>query len=822
MKIRSFQNYKKLYRTLHPKLYESIAVIKRKGKAVDCITLYRDTMEEETDCMSPNLMDMFFHAYNNNPINVVLVEGSPGIGKTTLCNEIAFRLAKGELLTSSKLLFFLFLQDPDVQKISTIQKFAEYFTQSTNETRFLRDYLENKGDVTIILDGYNELSSELRNSSFFTELIQGHLLPNARIVVTSRPTASDCLHSTVDQVVEILGFNKTSRDQYIAESLKDCPSTIVKLHKHLQQYPNIDALCYLPSVALIVTSLCLYQPDNLPSTASKLYEKFIVMTLCKSKKLTLEEKVINNMEEFPQPVFKVLQKLAEVAFTNILADKSLLTAGELPDMCKDDPTCYGLLESYNSKSFSFLHFVLQEYLAAYHITTLDSKAVNQLLKDLFFSGRFKSCSDNSIRLCNVWVLYFGITGRKNPSASDQLKMIHGYPNPVIFLNPELFSVLQSSNFATEDSPACTIPHDASMQLETVQSLMLNKNTLIANMQLKPVLQESFSSNRFLQQEIDDLRKVFYLFRCFQEAEDDIHCEALFKSFDDGIIRLKDYSPLIPYQVESLGLFLAHRKWATLVLSNCQFGDRDMILLHRYLCSDIKEEQEIAAIDLMDNNLTALSLPFISDIIMNCRTRAVKLGCNNLNNLKDITSAVVTYKLKVLNLWGCGLTAREASALSDMMISLKQLIVSNNNLSDDGAKLLSDGLAKTNTLQELYINDNNISQQGIVAIAHALMENTSLEILNMTNNSIGLEGAIAISEALIKNRTLTELSLYGENTLKEEAAKLLLEKLCSDKSTIDLLGFPKRLASDNCIMSCIENVNEVRKRYNVQDLKFKFH
>ena len=53
----------------------------------------------------------------------------------------------------------------------------------------------------------------------------------------------------------------------------------------------------------------------------------------------------------------------------------MFTIEELPDLCKDDPTCYGLLQSTEcysaeevgtpTQSFNFLHLGIQEYFAAW-------------------------------------------------------------------------------------------------------------------------------------------------------------------------------------------------------------------------------------------------------------------------------------------------------------------------------------------------------------------------------------------------------------------------------------------------------------------------
>ena len=49
------------------------------------------------------------------------------------------------------------------------------------------NYLQyNNGvGVTLIIDGFDELSTELRQISFFRKVIEGEFLYNARVVVTS-------------------------------------------------------------------------------------------------------------------------------------------------------------------------------------------------------------------------------------------------------------------------------------------------------------------------------------------------------------------------------------------------------------------------------------------------------------------------------------------------------------------------------------------------------------------------------------------------------------------------------------------------------------
>ena len=116
--------------------------------------------------------------------------------------------------------------------------------------------------------------------------------------------------------------------------------------------------------------------------------------------------------------------------------------------------------------------------------------------------------------------------------------------------------------------------------------------------------------------LKDRSNVLYLFQCFQEAQDIALCEVLSKSFDSGVIDISEHR-LLPYQVVSLGYFLSksdHKKLKELNLSKCYIGDHSMSILHKYLCSDKANTQEIIEVNLSENDLTGASSPLIADII----------------------------------------------------------------------------------------------------------------------------------------------------------------------------------------------------------------
>ena len=843
IKRASFKKYKRR----HSVLYQTQVLVKGEETTVP-ITLY-EVAPAGSDSKSPMSQKLSYiekilhHPFDNNPKRVVLIEGIPGIGKTTLCLDIVNSWTQSELISCEVLLLIL-LRDPNVQKISTVQEFSEYFMQSASEANLLNDYLENKGSVTIILDGFDEMNSELRNFSFFSKLIKGDYLPKAKIVVTSRPSASAWLHDVVDQRVEILGFYRSSREKYITESLKKFPLWLEKLQKHLQQYPNIDAMCYTPSVISIIVFIILHQPEELPPTITKMYHIFIVYKICdylKAQNMIPKDKTISEMQQFPPVVQETLQQLQQFAFRHLVEDKYVFTSKEVP---KDS---FGLLESVehhsNAKSYNFIHFSVQEFLAACYVANLPTVEKDQVpAKESFIK---KANSSEDIHFYNMWIFYCGFTSENFRCAPLQCKQYYStdlfqssmpfQPNSDCFhqffqmpSDPQLLTLtiprlLSHSGLHVDILQDCNVPVLPWKLWYFIRSNHKEPVTICTTPEI-PVMNsiESSEGCTFPQEFFNDTVKILHMFQCFKEAQNDMVCEVLSKKIHGNAINLKDHKLIVPCQVESLGLFLTNTNCTELILFNCQIGDYGINILQRYLCRDAKKNHHIATIDFMQNGLTEASLPLIGDIIVHVQPHTLQLGCNNFACVKDITNAVITFTVRVLNLFGCNITSQEATAISDMTAVLEELNVSNNNLSDDGAKVLSEGLTKTKSLRVLYINNNNIDSQGIVSIAYALSLNTSLAVLNMTNNIIRQDGAAAIAEAIMKNKTLEELLLWGSRTLNEESAILLLEKLYNGNSSITKLGFPKKLASNNCIKNYIESINIKRRSCGQQDVKFELY
>ena len=434
MRLKKYKEEKDPWPPIKTKSYVTLAIVHQKElqtRQETTATIYLrtkgDIHEIPHTIGTEKLTDItqIFDPVSGRVPGSILIEGHAGIGKTTFVKEMCIEWAEGKLLTSNKLVLLLLLRDPNVQKITNEHKLIKHFTKHLNG-ELHKELVKSHGTgVTLIIDGFDELSTALRQESFIRELIEKRCLSEAKIVVTSRPSASACLHDVVDRRLEILGFEQSSRNQYVNEALQDSPYKLKKLQRHFQQYPNIDAICYIPLIMSIIVFLCMCQPDDLPPTATKMYASFILHTICHYLKRAgkiPEDKAINKLEQLPPEVYIALQDLEKTAFDGLFNDKIVFTVKELPVFCWHDPTCYGLLQSTEcysaeevgtpTQSFNFLHLGIQEYLAAKFVTTLPEDGVYALLKESFIVTKDRINPDpdsKCVRLSNMWILYCGIT-----------------------------------------------------------------------------------------------------------------------------------------------------------------------------------------------------------------------------------------------------------------------------------------------------------------------------------------------------------------------------------------------------------------------------
>ena len=427
----------------HPKHYTTLALIHHKGRHTDAeviaisqelaskVVIGNAQFSDESPLFTKDISEFLTPEIRCSNPRFILIEGAPGIGKTVLSKEIVYQWANNNLLKSKMLVFLLFLRDPNLKKIRFIENLIQHVFKTESVSTLSKHLFATEGkDLTIIFDGYDEMAEEDRNDTFVADLISRRVLPKCDLVVTSRPTASVHLRDIADCRVEVLGFTEENRLNYIEHALQGSDDKIKALQSYLQSNHTINTLCYIPLNMTILLTLFadfLESKDthnsievdvdqnlgSLPNSQTELSEKFILMTITRFlRKKQLLYSPIRTLSNLPEPHNMVFVELCKLAYEALSLDKIVFEFDEIKNICpnltltSDSWSGLGLLKAVqfvNTVSFHFLHFSIQEYLAAYHIASLSNNAQIKLLKTTFWNFRY----------FNTWVMYVGITGGEN-------------------------------------------------------------------------------------------------------------------------------------------------------------------------------------------------------------------------------------------------------------------------------------------------------------------------------------------------------------------------------------------------------------------------
>ena len=207
---------------------------------------------------------------------VVLVNGAPGSGKSTMTVHICQRWGKGELFQEFTIMILVQLRDPAVQRAKSIADLLP--CPNIQKAQQVASAIEasNGRGILWVMDGWDELPAHLRKKSFLRDMVappQIFPITLSSVIVTSRPISSGDLIESVSSRIEVLGFTLEEQRQYFTECLKGDTKAVDDLMERLSENPAIEGSCYLPLNASIVAHLYL-SDGSLPTTVHGIFSSF--------------------------------------------------------------------------------------------------------------------------------------------------------------------------------------------------------------------------------------------------------------------------------------------------------------------------------------------------------------------------------------------------------------------------------------------------------------------------------------------------------------------------------------------------------------------
>ena len=347
---------------------------------------------------------------------VVLVEGAPGVGKSTFAWEYCRRWERGEIAQQYQLVLLLRLRDERMSKAKTLSDLIMHDSENVRQA-VTADLEQSHGSKTLILlEGFDELPDICRTTqSVFLRLICGELLPLATVMVTSRPWATGMFlkhykHRLL-QHIEIMGFTTQQISEYIKSALPE--NEAKDLESYVKNRPQIRGCMYIPLNSAIVVTV--YQDRQasgcpLPTTLTELYTDLAQILLVRYlhghpelEKGSDKQRIrIFRDLNVPHVVKRNFTELCKLAYRGIVGESNgifedlyyqsqltfaehfivgerhqvqlIFKESELPA----DFDNLGFMDSVNElyvtrgtvSSHNFLHLTFQEFFAAVHISTM--------------------------------------------------------------------------------------------------------------------------------------------------------------------------------------------------------------------------------------------------------------------------------------------------------------------------------------------------------------------------------------------------------------------------------------------------------------------
>ena len=779
----------------------------------------------------------------------VLVEGRPGIGKTTFCNKLAYdwtankQVAEdpsGSFFPNFEVVLLLKCREiesclskategqplPRSEKEKANEIFKSVLWDAIDDQLLPRDCTKedkeeffkfircNQPEILLVLDGLDELPANM--FAAFKEVIQGRVLPKCYIVATARQEVGMEVRECCDTLLEIEGFTKEDAREFIFRYFKAEPHLAQKLINKLESDENLQQLTESPLNTVLLCLLCEDSDGIFPESGTQLYLEMVECVLRryrKKKGLPLP----NTKDEDLTKVYKTqLRQLGSIAWNGLLHNNLSLEEGEFKN-CSEELPEFGFLsvecspkKVRPSLNYCFLHKTFQELFAAFHLCCqiLDNeicpetliaddryfKELKQVL--LFTCGVLASQSEEAIK---AFVLCIAKKVKDEATFSVALECIKECKNEKsctlhLLLARTLGSLLQITHLDLSwnglGTGDCTALAEAIKHNSTITQLNLTGNRLGTGD--CTALAEAIKHNSTITQ-LNLTGNRLGTGDCTALAEAIKH--------NSTITELDlSYNELGTGDCTALAEAIKHNSTITeLDLSYNELGTGDCTAL----AEAIKHNSTITELDLSYNELGTGDCTALAEAIKhNSTITELDLSYNELGT-GDCTALAEAIKhnstITELDLSYNELGTGDCTALAEAIkhnSTITQLDLSENELGIGDCTALAEAIKHNSTITQLNLSWNKLGTGDCTALAEAIKHNSTITQLNLSENELGIGDCTALAEAIKHNSTITHLYLAG-NKLGTGDCTALAEAIKHNSTITHLYLAGNKLGTGDC-------------------------
>ena len=704
----------------------------------------------------------------------VLIEGEPGMGKTTYCQKVVYDWANGQETDASfpEITLVLLLRCHDMSgniwEAIDDQLLPKDIEEEERE-HFFKYIRANQSQVLLVLDGLDEAPSNLMK--VFSDLVESRELSKSHIILTSRQEGSVKIRKFCDTLFQIQGFASENSYSYIKHYFKDLEAQGQNLLKDIEQNIELRELIINP---LFTAMLCLVYEDlkgGLPLSKTQLY---LEITECILKRFCQKQGLSHNNDDLTEVFKEELEQLGSIALKALKKDKMHIEDSEFPGTTGKSPLFEFLSVQSNSSKrrshtcYRFSHKSFQEFFAGLYLS-------DQILKgETDFETLLANERGNLKSLEPVLLFTVGIICHK--SENGALSLLH-----IIIKKANLFKNFKFQNFYLCFALKCI--GECSTENSGLRSQMTN--LLGTNLELQELI-------------ISDYSFPIKLFvEALQVNSTLAHLYIMVPFFGDqfivslaNILRVNKTLTLVHFMtngfvsahtVQQLADSLMVNKTLNYLMLRGNAWGNDAV---RILAGYMKRSESLSSLDLNysdigDAGATALAEVLRTNTTLNSLGLCNNPGIGNPSVMSLCEALKVNTTLSSLDLSGTGISDAGVLSLVEVLktntSSLTSLLLSDIKISHQSLKSIAEVLRVNSTLKDLKFEGNKVGVGGTKLIAESLKANTTLKLLSLSRNNIKAKCGRLFSDSLKVNGTLESLTL-AKNALGSRGAQLLSDGL----------------------------------------------
>ena len=749
----------------------------------------------------------------------VLIEGDPGMGKTTYCQKLAYDWATkqdewDESFPETDVLLLLRCRDiksSSIKEAIDDQILPDDVNKEAKEV-FFQFISENQLKVLLVLDGVDEVdASKLK---VIENLLNSNEFANSHIVLTSRHETGKKVRRYCDTLWEIVGFTKRHAQSFITKYFKNigkkhlADKLIEQLWYSESRYADFISrdLSQLTTNPLHTTLICILYEDfngTLPKNRTQLYIEIVLFVL---RRYERKNGFSSNSEDLISVYKKELIYLGRMAYQALRKGELYFEVNESGDAIFSLLIKFGFLTIQPGGSkrkpclrCGFFHKSFQEFFSglclAFEISDEDidylvtGKRYLRDLKEVFLfmtgiaASQSKEKAVSFVSKAALLVNVFGDESNANSYLQFALSCISELTIHQKDLRSKLVDLLGTNlNIKTLILTNC-------LDLDELFFEVVGTNSSLTDLDLScnsicDLGGKSLSQILTVNSSLTNLNLS-------HNSIGDTGANSLFQALTrNSTLTNLNLSHNSIGDIGAKSLFTAIARNSTLTnlnLSHNNIGDTGA----KSLCYALPVNSSLTNLNFSHNSFGLTGAKSFSQALKgNSSLTNLNLSLNSIGNTSAAylsRALTANSSLTSFNLSGNRIGDTGVESLSQALTvnsSLTNLNLSYNSICDTGVESLSQTLTENSTLTNLSLSYNSIGDTGAESLSQTLTVNSSLTNLNLSYNSIGDTGVESLSQALTVNSSLTNLDL-SFNKIGDTGAASLSRVITKNSSLTNL-------------------------------------